>query len=209
MPDTGASQTIVSADVARDNRLVIRPTLIELRNASGSVMTLLGEADATLCNDKHSVLSNVLIAAHINHAALVSWQDLQKLHVIPKSFPAVAAAVSVYNDIKTKTIAAFSEVFSDTLDNKPMCAEKMKIYLKQNAVPYRVSAPRPIPLRFQEPANSEIARCVKSGIIIPCDEPTDWCSPAFFVSKGDGKQTIRASTSLSSGLFTLFHQCQT
>ena len=63
----------------------------------------------------------------INHAALVSWQDLQKLHVIPKSFPAVAAAVSVYNDIKTKTIAAFSDVFSDTLDNKPMCAEKMHI----------------------------------------------------------------------------------
>ena len=59
----------------------------------------------------------MLIAAHINHSALVSWQDLQKLHVIPKSFPAVAAAISVYNVMKTKTIAAFPEVFSDTLDN--------------------------------------------------------------------------------------------
>ena len=107
-------------------------------------------ADATLCNDKHSVMSTVLVATYINHSALVSWQDLQKLRVIPQSFPAVAAAVSVYNDMKTKTIAAFPQVFSDTLDNKPMCAEKMKIYLKQNAVPYRVSAPRPIPLRFQE-----------------------------------------------------------
>ena len=94
--------------------------------------------------------STVLVAANINHAALVLWQNLQKLHVIPKSFPAVAATASVYNDIKTKTIAAFSDVFSDTLDNKPMCAQKMKIYLKQNAIPYRVSAPRPIPLRFQE-----------------------------------------------------------
>ena len=136
---------------------------------------------------KHSVLSTLLIAAHINHSVLVSWQDLQKLHVIPKSFPAVAAAISVYNDMKTKTIAAFPEVFSDTLDNKPMCAEKMKIYTKQNAVPYRVSAPRPIPLRFQEPANSEITRYIKSWMIVPCDEPTDWCSPAFFVPKGDGK----------------------
>ena len=69
-----------------------------------------------------------------------------------------------------------------------MCAEEMKIFLKENAVPYRVSAPRPIPLRFQEPANSEIARHIKSGIIIPCDKPTDWCSPAFFVPKGDGKR---------------------
>ena len=90
--------------------------------------------------------------------------------------------------MKTKTIAAYPQVFSDTLDNKPMCAEKMKIYLKENTVPYRVSAPWPIPLRFQEPANSEIARYIKSGIIIPCDEATDWCSPAFFVPKGDGNR---------------------
>ena len=64
----------------------------------------------------------------------------------------------------------------------------MKIYLKENATPYRVSAPRPIPLRFQEPANLEIDKYIKSGIIAPCDEPTEWCSPAFFVPKGDGKR---------------------
>ena len=71
MPDTGASQTIVSADVARDARLLIRPTQTELRNASGTVMTLLGEADAILCNDKHSVMSTVLVASHINHSCLL------------------------------------------------------------------------------------------------------------------------------------------
>ena len=47
---------------------------------------------------------------------------------------------------------------------------------------------RPIPLKFQEPASAEIEKYVKSGIITPCDEPTDWCSPAFFVPKGDGKR---------------------
>ena len=114
--------------------------------------------------------------------------DLKKLHVIPESFPAVVAAVTTYTDIITKTIAAFPQVFSDTLDERPMCTESMKIYLKENAVPYRVSAPRPIPLRFQGPANSEIEKYIKSGIITPCDKPTDWCSPAFFVPKGDGKR---------------------
>ena len=63
----------------------------------------------------------------------------------------------------------------------------MKIYLKDNCVPYRVSAPRPIPLRFQEPANAEISKYIASGIIVPCDKPTKWCSPAFLVPKGDGK----------------------
>ena len=64
----------------------------------------------------------------------------------------------------------------------------MKIYLKDNCVPYRVSAPRPIPLRFQEPTNAEILKYIASGIIVPCDKPTEWCSPAFFVPKGDGKR---------------------
>ena len=54
--------------------------------------------------------------------------------------------------------------------------------------PYCVSVPRPIPLRFQEAAASIIAKHIASGIITRCDEPTDWCSPAFFVPKEDGKR---------------------
>ena len=79
-------------------------------------------------------------------------------------------------------------MFSDTLDDKPMCAQRMRIHLKDKVTPYRVSAPRPIPLRFQEAASSEIAKHITSGIITPCDEPTDWCSPEFFVPKGDDKR---------------------
>ena len=45
-----------------------------------------------------------------------------------------------------------------------------------------------MPLRFQEAAASEIAKYITSGIIVQCNEPTEWCSPAFFVPKGDGKR---------------------
>ena len=69
-----------------------------------------------------------------------------------------------------------------------MCTQRIKIYVKDNYVPYRVSAPRPIPLSFQEPAASEIAKHIASGIIAPFDEPTEWCSLAFFVPKCDGKR---------------------
>ena len=188
MPDTGASQSIVSAAIARDANLKIRPTLTELRNASNGVMSLLGEADAVLCNEKHSSLSVVLVASDLNHSALIGWQDLQKLRVIPASFPVVAAVAQCFKDVKTKTLSAFPSVFSDTLDNKPQCAKDMKIYLKDNFVPYLVSAPRPIPLRFQKPANAELSKYISSGIIVPCSEPTEWCSPAFFVPKVDGKR---------------------
>ena len=43
MPDTGASQTIVSAAVARDAKLSLRPMRTELRNASGTVMDYWGK----------------------------------------------------------------------------------------------------------------------------------------------------------------------
>ena len=58
-------------------------------------MNLLGEAKVVLCNDKHSAQTTVLVAADLNHAALIGWQDLQRLHVIPASFPAVAAVAPV------------------------------------------------------------------------------------------------------------------
>ena len=158
MPDKGASQSIVSAVIARDGKLCMRPTLTELRNARNGIMTLLGEADIVLCNEKHSARTVVLVASDLNHTALIGWQDLQKLRVIPAYFPAVAAVAQCFRDLKTKILSAFADVFSDTLDNKPMCTQKMKIYLKDNCVPYQVSAPRPIPLCFQEPANAVLER---------------------------------------------------
>ena len=127
MPDTGASQSIVSAAIARDANLCVKPTLTELRNASNGVMTLLGEAEIVLCNDRHSARTVVLVTSDLNHSALIGWQDLQKLGVIPASFPAVAAVARCFSDLKTKTLASFPNVFSDTLDSRPVCAQKMKI----------------------------------------------------------------------------------
>ena len=72
MPDTGASQSIVSSDIARDANLCMRPTVTEIRNASNGVMTLVGEGDVVMCNDKHSATSTVLIASDLNHSALIS-----------------------------------------------------------------------------------------------------------------------------------------
>ena len=65
MPDTGTSQSIVSAATARDAHLQIRPTLTELRNANNGVMSLLGEADAVLCNERHSAQTVVLVASDL------------------------------------------------------------------------------------------------------------------------------------------------
>ena len=97
-------------------------------------MNLLGEAKVVLCNEKHSAQTTVLVAADLNHAALIGWQDLQRLHVIPASFPAVAAAAQCFVNIRTKTLQSFPSVFSDSLDNKPMCAQEMCTVLPMSAI---------------------------------------------------------------------------
>ena len=77
MPDTGASQSIVSAAIARDANLTVRPTYTELRNASNGVMNVIGEAETVLCNDRHSARTVVLVVSDLNHSALIGWQDLR------------------------------------------------------------------------------------------------------------------------------------
>ena len=111
MPDTGASQSIVLVTIARDANLILRLTMTELRNASNGIMTLMGEADIVLCNEKHSACAVVLVASDINHSALIGWQDLQKLRVIPASFPAVAAVAQCFRDLKQKHCRSFQLFF--------------------------------------------------------------------------------------------------
>ena len=124
MPDTGASQSIVSAAIARDANLKIRPTLTELRNVSNGVMSLLREADAVLCNEKHSAQTVVLVASDLNHSALIGWQDLQKLCVIPTSFPAVAVVVQCFKNVKQKH-CQLSRLFSLTHLTTSLCVLKI------------------------------------------------------------------------------------
>ena len=82
MPDTGASQSIVSAAIARDANLFIKPTFTELHNASNGVMTFLGKAETVLCNDKHSARTVVLVASDLNHSALIGYRLMDLLDLL-------------------------------------------------------------------------------------------------------------------------------
>ena len=68
-----------------------------------------------------------------------------------------------------------------------MSGGEVHIHLLPNAVPFRISVARQIPLRFTAPAETAINNLLENGIIVRCNEPTEWCSPGFFVPKSDGK----------------------
>ena len=83
-----------------------------------------------------------------------------------------------------------------------MCTEHDNLFKRQLHTISRFCS-RPIPLRFQEPANAEISKYIASGIIVPCEEPTEWCSPAFFVPKGDSKRVRLVTDYTKSNQFVV------
>jgi len=61
------------------------------------------------------------------------------------------------------------------------------VYLRRPYVPYRVATKRQVPLRHQDAALAEVQSLQESEVIVKEDGPTEWCSPAFFVPKKEGK----------------------
>ena len=83
----------------------------------------------------------------------------------------------------------YDEVFDDkaealtTMDTAPM-----RIELKQDARPFCVTAPRPVPLPVLQRLKEAIEDMLRRGVIrvVPATEPTEWCSPLHYVLKKDG-----------------------
>ena len=59
------------------------------------------------------------------------------------------------------------------------------ITLLPGATPKKVLSARRVPLRYEKEAAKTIKELVDRGVITPVNETSDWCSPVFFVPKGD------------------------
>jgi hypothetical protein len=115
---------VISKKVALQAGLIIEKSEAELINASGDPMTVLGESTLMLANDKHSVQCTALIVSDCSQSVLVSWHDLQKLGIIPGTFPACANSARI-KCLKDIIVCEFPEVFTDKLpDLRSSCARK-------------------------------------------------------------------------------------
>ena len=62
----------------------------------------------------------------------------------------------------------------------------MWIELRDNAVPYCITTPRQVPLRYQESVSKMLDDLENSKIVAKETRPAEKCWPAFFVPKSDG-----------------------
>ncbi|BES87348.1 Hypothetical protein NTJ_00154 [Nesidiocoris tenuis] len=67
-----------------------------------------------------------------------------------------------------------------------MSGDPYTIKLKQDTIPYAITAPRRIPLALIEAVKNELARMEANNIITKVTTGTEWCAPIVVVGKKDG-----------------------
>ena len=64
----------------------------------------------------------------------------------------------------------------------------IKLHVDENAKPYAVHTPAPVPLHWQEAVKKQLDDDVKLGVIekVPMGEPSIWCHRMVITAKEDG-----------------------
>ena len=124
-----------------------------------------------------------IVATGVSHPALISWHDLKYLGVISSTFPNAICSLVTPTQLRDNILNKFPTVFRDTITEAPMTGKPVHIHIKPNAVPFRISVARQIPLRFQDLAEKSIQHLLDSKIITKSDTPTEWSSPGFFTTR--------------------------
>ena len=213
LPDTGATRSIIAADVAdKYNITACGVDGIKLTAANGEPLEITGKVDATVEQDEVSKQIEFLITPAIRNEVIIAWVDLKNLGAIDDNFPklkakeAVAAVASEQVDcesdhseegdeeaprreaLKNKMVNKYTGVISDTLPDRPMNGPPMKIHLRDDieVKPCRVMTARQVPIHLKKEADQLVDKLVKDKIIERIDVPTDWISPGMFIPKPNG-----------------------
>jgi hypothetical protein len=129
----------------------------------------------------------VIISDEMKEDMLICKEDLKTFKVIPRGFPHEVVRQVTKTDLGN-ILNEFQDVVNDELGSAPMrTPSPMKIKLTRDVIPKRVNIARRVPLRYAKAAKDVMSDLMKKKVITRVEEPTDWCSPAFFVPKGNGK----------------------
>ena len=218
LPDTGADVTVMG--ISHLEQLGIPRTDLQplpattTFTADGSPMSpALGWFQATLTLGNKSCIAKIQIHEGVQ-TPLLSYGHCKELAIIPPGFPKPILAVTHVNRCAELTLPTLTSPsaardfflweFSDVLVSKKdlqtaplkkMVGRPMRIYLKDNATPFAIHTPRPIPYAFQSQVKEELDSMVNQGIIEPAgDEPSEWCHPMVLVAKPNG---VRITVDLS------------
>ncbi len=209
-PDTGAAANIMSKAeykrLGREPKRLRRPSTV-LNAYNGLAISLIGQDILTVRLGNKSTKRTFFITDE-GRGVLLSRATSRALGLIPEEFPnqvvnniqAVDADNASETDrsaVRAELLAEFADVFDDESQAlPPMRGEPVHIELKEDAKPFQVNGPRPIPLPLRHAAKGLIEDLQVRGVIAPVHEPTDWLHPATFVPKKPGSDKLRLCVDL-------------
>ena len=113
-----------------------------------------------------------------------------------KARPFLANAVQIEHkadfDFRTTLLSEFPDVIKDSLNDTSMTRPPMELEFDSTMVviPKRFNYVKQTPLHLRKASEDVIQERLQKKIITPVQEPTEWCSLAFFVGKLDRRARL-------------------
>ena len=191
-PDTGASKTIFVKNILDKQKIKFfpKPDNLDLYTAAGEPMTVNGQVQLTATFKDKSKLIEGLVSEDLNNEILMSWYDCEDLGSV-----SIARSVSLQNpSAQIETIKKkYESILRNNLSDSPMKGPPMKVHFKKEALekgirPKKIFTASQTPLHLKPAADKVLAEAIESKLIeeVPINEPSDWCSRGFFVTKPNG-----------------------
>ena len=191
-PDTGASKTIFAKNILDGQNIKIspKPDALELYTAAGEPMTVNGQVQLTATFKGKSKLIDGLVSEDLTNEILMSWYDCEDIGSV-----SITRLVSLQHPSAQieKLKKKYESILRNNLSDLPMKGPPMKIHFKKEAIekgirPMKIFTASQTPLHIKPAADKVLAEAIKSKLIeeVPINEPSDWCSRGFFVTKPNG-----------------------
>ena len=138
LPDTGCSQTIISEDLAKSNKMAVdKKKKKEILNASNERMSCEGTVSFEVKYEGQKTEVLALVSSDLADEILIGWRALQRLNIIPENFPHVIRSASASSAESDQTVrsASASSTESDPALNVKNPSQLLKSSTGMNSDP--------------------------------------------------------------------------
>ena len=176
--DTGASVNVLPKKYADKDK--IEPSETKITSYSNEIIPTLGTYRTTLKNPKNGKkFSLPFLVTQENTTPIIGLPAAQKMKLITINENNLERIYALETDTNK-----YREVFDNSEPgNLPGI---VKLHVKENSSPVQMMT-RKIPVAQKPQVRSEIEDMVKKGILVPVDEPTEWCSALSVQKKSNGR----------------------
>ena len=155
----------------------LEPTTKSLIGLSQNTLQVCGQFTGTLAH-KGSIAEEAIYVVKGLRKVLIGRLAITALQLI--------SHISTVDSVKQRVVFKFPKIFKGlgTID------EEYSIVLKQDAIPYALSAPQRILLPLKSQVEQELRHMEQLGVIRTVDTRTEWCAGMVVVPKSNDKVRI-------------------